>query len=91
MDVTEGIMEPLILMNRIAQSTRNNLMVDYDCIDVMVSVRLEGKVEWLQELGPIVKQSQDVSDGTIRWCIVINIWKNRKIHSDEKLYVLNFT
>ena len=33
-------------------------MVDYDCIDAMVSMRSEGKIEWLQELGPIVKQSQ---------------------------------
>ena len=31
-------------------------MVDYDCIDAMVSIRSEGKIEWLQELGPIVKQ-----------------------------------
>ena len=23
--------------------------------------------------------------------IVINVWKNRKVYSDEKLYVLNFT
>ena len=23
--------------------------------------------------------------------IVINVWKNRKVHSDKKLYVLNFT
>ena len=41
-----------------AQSTGNNLMVDYDCINAMVSMQSEGKIEWLQELGPIVKQSQ---------------------------------
>ena len=33
-------------------------MVDYDYIDVMVSMQSKGKIEWLQELGPIVKQSQ---------------------------------
>ena len=31
-------------------------MVDYDCINEMVSMRSEGKIEWLQELGPIVTQ-----------------------------------
>ena len=54
-------------VNWIAQSTGNNLMVDYDCTDVMVSKGLEGKIEWLQELGPIVRQSLDVSNGNL-WC-----------------------
>ena len=40
-------------------------MVDYEGIDAMVSMQSEGKIEWLQELGPIVKQSLDVSDGTL--------------------------
>ena len=47
----------------------------------MVSMQSEGKIEWLQELGPIIKQSQltkvDVSNG-----IVINVWKNRKVNSE---------
>ena len=29
-------------------------MVDYDRIDAMVSMRSEGKIKWLQELGPII-------------------------------------
>ena len=48
---------------RIAQSAGNNLMVDYEGIDPMVSMRSDGKIKWLQELGPIVKQSLDVFDG----------------------------
>ena len=39
-------------------------MADYESINVMVSMRSEGKIEWLQELGPIIKQSLDVSHGT---------------------------
>ena len=38
---------------------------NYEGLDAMVLMQLEGKVEWLQELGPIVKQSLDVSDGTL--------------------------
>ena len=54
---------------------------------MIVSMRSEGKIEWLQEIGLIIKQRlmppMAQLDG-----IIINIWKNRKVHSDEKLYVL---
>ena len=38
---------------------------NYEGIDVMVLMRSDGKIEWLQQLGPIVKQILDVSDGTL--------------------------
>ena len=38
---------------------------NYEGIDAMVSMRSDFKIEWLQELGPIVKQGLDVSDGTL--------------------------
>ena len=62
-------MEPLILTNRIEISEMiigyHKAQGNYEGIDVMVSMRSDGKIEWLQGLGPVIKQSLDVSDGTL--------------------------
>ena len=53
-------------LNKLDRNIRyHKAQENYEGIDVMVSMHLEGKIEWLQELGPIVKQSLDVSDGTL--------------------------
>ena len=70
---------------RIAQSTGNNLMVDYDCIDAMVSM------PWYR-CNQIVKSSRKASSPKVDAFdgIFINVWKNRKVHSDEKIKCFKF-
>ena len=63
------VMEPSILMNQIKISEiiigYHKAQENYEGIDAMVSMQSDGKIEWLQDLGPIIKQSLDVSDGTL--------------------------